>query len=139
MKLSTRSRYGTRLLMDMAHHYAEGPIHLSDIARRQGISVKYLEQIIIPLKKARLIKSVRGPKGGHLLARPPETITVAEVVSILEDGGVLVECARRPEICQRSTSCPTRNVWMEATQAFYEKLQSITLADLARLTPKAQD
>ncbi len=138
MKLSTRSRYGTRLLMDMARHYADGPIHLSDIARRQGISVKYLEQIIIPLKKAQLVRSVRGPKGGHLLARPPEAITVAEVVSILEDGLSVVDCALRPEVCERSPDCPTRHLWMEATQAFYEKLQHITLADLANhLNPEA--
>ncbi len=136
MKLSTRSRYGTRLLLDMALHYGNGPIHLSDIARRQGISVKYLEQIIIPLKKARLIKSVRGPKGGHLLARPPEDITVAEVVAILEDGITLVECTRRPETCQRAPSCPTRHLWTEATRAFYDKLNNITLKDLAHFTPE---
>lgn len=136
MKLSTRSRYGTRLLMDMARHYDNGPIHLSDIAHRQGISVKYLEQIIIPLKKARLVKSVRGPKGGHLLARPPEAITVAEVVEILENGGAVVECTRRPEICERSSTCPTRLLWLEATQAFYDKLKNITLADLAHLSSR---
>ena len=64
MKLSTKSRYGTRLMVDMAQHYKDGPIHLTNIAKRQGISVKYLEQIIIPLKRARYIQSVRGPKGG---------------------------------------------------------------------------
>ena len=71
MKLSTKSRYGTRLMLDMAQHYQDGPIHLANVAKRQGISVKYLEQIIIPLKKANYIQSVRGPKGGHILARPP--------------------------------------------------------------------
>ena len=71
MKLSTRSRYGTRLMLDMAQHYNEGPIQLGDIAKRQDVSVKYLEQIIISLKKARYIESVRGPKGGHILTRPP--------------------------------------------------------------------
>ena len=71
MKLSTKSRYGTRLMLDMAQHYQEGRIHLATIAKRQGISVKYLEQIIIPLKKANYIQSVRGPKGGHILAKPP--------------------------------------------------------------------
>ena len=71
MKLSAKSRYGTRLMLDMAQHYQEGPIHLATVAKRQGISVKYLEQIIIPLKKANYVKSVRGPKGGHTLAKPP--------------------------------------------------------------------
>ena len=95
MKLSTRSRYGTRLLLDIAQHYNQGPIQLGDIAGRQDISVKYLEQIIIPLKKAHLIETVRGPKGGHLLARPPEEITVAEVVALMEEGASLVECTER--------------------------------------------
>ena len=71
MKLSAKSRYGTRLMLDMAQHYQDGPIHLANVAKRQGISVKYLEQIIIPLKKANYIQSVRGPKGGHILAKPP--------------------------------------------------------------------
>jgi len=133
MKLSTRSRYGTRLLVDMARHYEQGPIHLSDIARRQGVSVKYLEQIIIPLKKAGLVQSVRGPKGGHRLARPPADITVADIVAILEDGLSLVTCTEQPEVCRRAPLCPTRLVWAEATRALMERLQRITLADLARL------
>lgn len=133
MKLSTRSRYGTRLLVDMARHYSQGPIHLSDIARRQGVSVKYLEQIIIPLKKAGLVQSIRGPKGGHQLARPPAEITVAEIVGVLEDGLNLVACTVRPEVCERAEVCPTRIVWAEATQAMLARLEGITLADLARL------
>ena len=84
MKLSTRSRYGTRLVLDMARHYQQGPIQLGAIARRQNISVKYLEQIIIPLKKSNYVTSVRGAKGGHLLAKAPEEITVGEIVSLLE-------------------------------------------------------
>jgi len=130
MKLSTRSRYGTRLLLDMAQHYNQGPIQLGEIARRQGISVKYLEQIIIPLKKARFIDTVRGPKGGHLLARPPAEITVAEIVTLLEDGVSLVECTERAEICGRADTCPTRPIWKEASQAMINALKSITLADL---------
>ena len=86
MKLSTRSRYGTRMLLDMAKHYNQGPVQLGDIAKRQNISMKYLEQIIIPLKRAHYVESVQGPKGGHLLAKPPEQITVAEIVTLLEEG-----------------------------------------------------
>ena len=132
MKLSTKSRYGTRLLLDMAQHYDRGPIHLTHIAQRQGISVKYLEQIIIPLKRANYIKSVRGPKGGHTLAKPPEEITIGEIVALLEDGTTLVECNERPEVCGRSDSCVTRLLWREASQAMFDKLQSITLADLLK-------
>jgi Rrf2 family protein len=104
MKLSTKSRYGTRLMLDMAQHYHDGPIHLAGVAKRQGISVKYLEQIIIPLKRANYILSVRGPKGGHTLARPPEKITVGEIV-----------------------------IWQEAAQAMFDKLHSVTLADVMNL------
>jgi len=131
MKLSTKSRYGTRMLVDMALHYNQGPIQLGDIAKRQNISVKYLEQIIIPLKKAHYIESVRGPKGGHSLAKPPEEITVAEIVALLEEGSSLVECADHAEVCERADFCPTRLVWKEAAQAMFDKLKSITLADLA--------
>ena len=130
MKLSTRSRYGTRLMLDMAEHYNDGPIHLMIIAQRQGISVKYLEQIIIPLKKAQYVKSVRGPKGGHALARPPEDITVGEIVALLEEGMSLVECSHDGDSCQRSPFCPTRHIWQEAARAMFAKLESITLADL---------
>lgn len=133
MKLSTRSRYGARLLLDMAQHYEQGPIHLGDIARRQEISVKYLEQIIIPLKKAHYVLSVRGPRGGHYLARPPEEITLGEIVALLEEGPSLVDCSNHAEACQRSRTCPTRLIWKEAAQAMFDKLDAITLADLARM------
>jgi Rrf2 family iron-sulfur cluster assembly transcriptional regulator len=132
MKLSTKSRYGTRLMVDMAQHYHDGPIHLAQVAGRQGISVKYLEQIVIPLKKAHYIKSVRGPKGGHTLAKPPEEITVGEIVALLEEGVSLVECSERDEYCSRSATCLTRHLWKEAAQAMFDKLHAITLADVIR-------
>ncbi len=132
MKLSTRSRYGTRLMLDMAQHYHDGPIHLSDIAKRQDVSVKYLEQIIIPLKKAGYIESLRGPKGGHILAKPPEEITVKEIVALLEEGTSLVECCDDATVCKRSDICPTRLLWKEASEAMFNRLQTITLADLVR-------
>lgn len=129
MKLSTRSRYGTRLLLDMARHFNEGPIQLGEIAKRQGVSLKYLEQIIIPLKKARYIESVRGPKGGHILARPPAEITVAEIVILLEDGFPLVECIENPSVCDRSPICSTRLLWKAVSEAMVVQMQ-VTLADL---------
>ncbi len=130
MKLSTRSRYGTRLMLDMAQHFNQGPIQLGDIAKRQDISVKYLEQIIIPLKKAHYVESVRGPKGGHILAKRPDEITVAEIVALMEEGASLTECTEHAEVCARADFCPTRLVWKEAAEAMFDKLQSITLADL---------
>jgi Rrf2 family protein len=133
MKLSAKSRYGTRLMVDMAQYYGDGPIHLAAVARRQGISVKYLEQIIIPLKKASYIQSVRGPKGGHQLAKPPEEITVGEIVAVLEAGTTLAECSDNDESCERSSTCLTRRVWKEAAQAMFDKLDSITLADVLKM------
>jgi len=117
-------------MLEMAERYHDGPINLMKIAQRQGISVKYLEQIIIPLKKAQYVKSIRGPKGGHVLAKPPEEITVGEIVALLEEGASLVECSHNATVCERSEICPTRHIWREAAQAMFEKLESITLADL---------
>ena len=132
MKLSTRSRYGTRLMLELVQHYPKGPLHLNTIALQQGISVKYLEQIIIPLKKADYIKSVRGPKGGHILAKPPAEITIGEIVALLEEGASLAECSFDPTVCERSSICQTRYIWQEAAQAMFDKLNSITLADLLK-------
>lgn len=132
MKLSTRSRYGTRLMLDMAQHYEQGPIQLGDIARRQGISLKYLEQIIIPLKKAKLVISVRGPKGGHHLAKSPKEITMAEIVELLEGSVSIIECVHNPESCDRSGVCLTRQIWTEASQVMYDKLESLTLWTLVQ-------
>ena len=116
------------MMLDLAQHYDEGPIQMGDIARRQDISVKYLEQLIIPLKKADLIKSVRGPKGGYMLARPPEEITIGEIVKVLEGGINLSDCIGNPDECNRSSSCLTRGIWEEATKAMYDRLNSITLS-----------
>lgn len=132
IKLSTKSRYGTRMLLDMAQRYNQGPIQLAEIAKRQDISVKYLEQIIIPLKKAHYVESMRGPKGGHILAKPPEEITVAEIVSLLEENASLVECTENAAVCKRADVCPTRLIWKEASEALFDRLRSITLADLVK-------
>ena len=132
MKLSTRSRYGTRMMLDLAQHYDDGPVQIGEIAKRQDISVKYLEQLIIPLKKANYIKSVRGPKGGHVLSKPPEEITVGEVVNVLEGGINLSDCIENPDICDRSETCLTRCIWETATRAMSQELNSITLSDMAK-------
>jgi Rrf2 family protein len=130
MRLSTRSRYGTRLMVDLAQHYDEGPVAINDIAKRQDISPKYLEQLIIPLKKMNHIKSVRGPKGGHMLARPPEKITVGEIVKTLEGETSLVYCIENPESCNRVAFCSTRDVWKTATEAMFNTLDAVTLLEL---------
>ncbi|MCF8110809.1 MAG: Rrf2 family transcriptional regulator [Desulfobacteraceae bacterium] len=129
MKLSTRSRYGARLMIDVARNYTHGPVHLRDVAEREGMSVKYLEQLIIPLKKNGYIKSIQGPKGGYMLARPPEEITFGEIIRTLEKSTILVECVEQPDTCERSKHCPTRNIWKQVARAIYDELETITLAD----------
>lgn len=130
MKLSTRSRYGTRMMLDLAQHYDEGPVQIRNVSKRENISVKYLEQLIIPLKKANFIKSVRGPKGGHMLAKPPEAITIGEIVRVLEGGINLSSCIENPEVCDRTSDCLTRGLWEETTKAMYKKLNSVTLSKM---------
>ena len=118
------------MIMDLAQHYGQGTIQLGEIANRQNISLKYLEQIIRPLKQAGFIKSYRGAKGGHVLSKPPEEVTVGEVVALLEGGKTLVNCDQEPEACKRVDTCVTRHIWQEAAAAMYERLSAITFADL---------
>ena len=132
MKLSTRSRYGTRMMLDLAKHFGDGPVQISEISKRENLSVKYLEQLIIPLKKAGFIKSVRGPKGGHMLNRDADRITVGDIVRILEGGIDLCNCVENPESCERKEYCLTRNIWEEATKAMVDKLDSVTLSAIIK-------
>jgi len=133
MKLSTKTRYGTRMILELAQNYGQGAIQLGEIANRQNISLKYLEQIIRPLKEADYINSFRGAKGGHVLSKPPEEITVGEIVAVLEGGDTLIHCDRDPEDCERVDSCLTRYLWMEAATAMFQRLSEITFADLITL------
>ena len=133
MKLSTKTRYGTRMILEMAQNYGQGALQLGEIASRQNISLKYLEQIIRPLKEAGYINSFRGAKGGHMLSKPPEEITVGEIVAVLEGGDTLIHCDNEPEDCERVDSCLTRYLWMEAAAAMFQRLSAITFADLIAL------
>lgn len=130
MKLSTRSRYGARILVDLARHDSKGPVQIGEISKRQNISVKYLEQLIRPLKQAKLVKSVRGPKGGHLLAENPQNISLGQIVRLFEGQSDLVECVSNPEKCRMADDCQVRLAWKDATRVLYEKLDSTTIADL---------
>jgi len=130
MKLSTRSRYGARILVDLARHKDQGPVQIGEISKRQDISVKYLEQLIRPLKQANLVTSVRGPKGGHLLAENPENISLGQVVRLFEGQTDLVECVSFPKKCPMSDDCQVRLAWRDATEILYEKLDATTIADL---------
>ena len=131
MKLSTRGRYGTRALLELALRQGEGPVLLRDIAQRQQISLPYLEHLITPLIAAGIIRSTRGARGGVLLARPPEEIRLSEVIQLLEGSIAPAECVNNPEACMRSEFCVTRDVWDELKKAMNGILESTTLQDLA--------
>ena len=130
MKMSTRARYGLRLMVDLAVKDGKGPILLKDVSRSQEISEKYLSQIIIPLKTAGLVKSFRGAHGGYTLQREPDKINLLEVVSALEGDLSLVECVTTPAACSRTDICVTQAVWGQVSRAIAETLARITLADL---------
>jgi Rrf2 family cysteine metabolism transcriptional repressor len=130
MKLSTRGRYGTRALLDLALHQEEEPVLLKDVAEREQISVRYLEHLITPLVAGGIVRTTRGAKGGVSLARPPEEIRLNEVIQLLEGSVAPVECVNSPGICSRSKSCVTRDIWGELKQAMDGILKSTTLQDL---------
>jgi len=130
MKLSTRGRYATRALLDLALHRDEEPTLLKDIAQRQEISLSYLEHLITPLIAAGIVRSTRGARGGVSLARSPEEIRLSEVIQLLEGSVAPVECVNNPEICSRSASCVTRDIWGELKKAIDGVLESTTLQDL---------
>ena len=130
MRLSTRGRYGTRLMVDLAQRYAHGPVPLAEIAKRQDLSAKYLEQLIILLKGAGLIRSVRGRSGGYMLARKPEKISVGEIVETLEGKLAVVDCVLEPDLCYRSLECPTRHIWLGMTDVLKKQLFSLSLMDV---------
>ncbi len=132
MKLSTKGRYGTRLMLDLTLHYKEGPILLKDIASRQDISEKYLWQLISLLKNARLVLSTRGSHGGYDLARSPEEITLKEIVLALEGPLGLVECVDESKVCNRTNACVMRDIWQEVSDNFLDTLSSFSLADIAK-------
>ena len=130
MKISTRGRYGTRMMLDLAAHHDQGPTPLREIAKRQDLSVKYLEQLVIPLKAAGYIRSVRGARGGYTLARKPDKISVGQIVKILEGGLSLVDCVEDPKVCEREKNCPTRDIWLRMSERLMEELSSLTLRDV---------
>ena len=139
MRLSTRGRYGTRLMVDLAQHYADGPIPLAAIAKRQDLSAKYLEQLIILLKGAGLIRSVRGRRGGYMLARKPEEISVGEIVETLEGKLSVVDCVLEPELCYRAIECPTRDIWVGMTEMIKQQLFSLSLGNILAKSTSVDD
>lgn len=132
MKVSTRGRYGLRILLDVALHQGQGPVALRDVSRRQAISHKYLWQVVNPLTAAGILRATRGSRGGYVLARAAEQISIRDIVNTLEGPIVVVGCLNDPKACDRSVSCTAREAWAEIEKKLNDAMSSITLKDLIR-------
>lgn len=130
MKISTRSRYAARALLDIALHDNERPVALKDIAARQEVSEQYLGHLIGPLKNAGLVKSVRGASGGFMLAKDPAVISIGQIVRVMEGSTALVECVNHADNCSRSNDCLMRLVWLKAKIALDEAFDTVNLSDM---------
>ncbi|MFH1914197.1 MAG: Rrf2 family transcriptional regulator [Pseudomonadota bacterium] len=130
MKLSARSRYAARLLLELAIREGEVPVCSADLAKGTGISAPFIEQIIRPLKQAGMVASVRGASGGHMLDRSPADITLGEIVRTMEGSANIATCLDCDTACERSDDCLTRTAWERASRAMERELDAITLADL---------
>jgi Rrf2 family cysteine metabolism transcriptional repressor len=130
LKLSTKVRYGTRAMLDLANNYGSGPVLLKDISRRQEISLKYLDRIFSSLKASGLVKTFRGAKGGFVLDNHPAKITLENIVESLEGPLNLVECLGNKDFCHRINSCVTRDIWCELSKAMEIVLRTTSLQDL---------
>ncbi|MEN6391896.1 MAG: Rrf2 family transcriptional regulator [Syntrophomonas sp.] len=134
MKLSTKGRYGLRAMVDIAQQQDAGPVAIHTIAQRQSLSSRYLEQLLIPLKQAGLVKSLRGAQGGYVLGRSAVKITVGDIIRVLEGPIAPVDCVNEinPDECMRAEHCVTRKVWTRLRDTMNEVLDSYTLEDLAQ-------
>ncbi len=132
MNISTKGRYGLMAMLDLAVHGQGEPVPLAQIAKRQHISDGYLEQLMIPLKAKRLVKSVRGAQGGYLLSRPPEEISVLDVISALEGDLAPVACvsSQEKDSCRRFEGCATREMWQAVQRSMTDTMASYSLKSL---------
>jgi len=139
MRLSTKGRYGTRAMLDVALHTDEGLVHLKHVAERQEISKKYLEHLVARLEADGLLRTVRGAGGGVALARPPSEVTILDILHTLEGSLAPVECVDRPEVCSRSVNCGARDLWTELGGVMTGSLRAVTLEDLCERQRKKDE
>jgi Rrf2 family protein len=130
MKLSTRSRYGVRLMIALAVAGGDKSVFLKDIATSEDISEKYLSLIVIPLRAAGLLRSIRGARGGYALAREPRDISLRDIVEAVEGETCLVNCVKDPDVCKRVSVCPARDTWTQLSNTIKEAMAAVTLAHL---------
>jgi len=131
MRLTTKGRYAVTAMMDLALHTEEGKVTLADIARNQDISLSYLEQLFAKLRKQGLVKGVRGPGGGYRLAREASLISIADIVTAVDERVDVTQCAGK-EDCQQGERCLSHDLWTELSQRVYEFLDGITLGELVQ-------
>jgi len=136
MKLSTKGRYGTRAMIDIALYNESGSTLLKDIASRQGISLKYLDHILSSLRKAGLIKNVRGKGGGYSLTRPAAKITLCDIIEAVEGSLSPVECVDNPDYCKKISSCSAHDVWVKVRESIEDVLRNTSLQSLTESQEK---
>ena len=139
MKLSSRTRYGMRAMLELALEFGNKPLQIKTISDREDISNKYLEQLIAMLKSTGLVRSIRGPRGGYMLAKPPSEIQIKDIFYTLEGPVTTAECLEHAEFCPRCTDCAPRQIWGEIQDAILNVLQSRTLQDLVDQSVQAKD
>jgi Rrf2 family protein len=131
VKVSTKGDYGVRALVELAHHYGEGPVQSAEIAARQEVPEPYLDQLLTTLRRAGFIRSVRGPQGGHALIREPKEVRLSEVMAALEGSLAPIACVDDPDACTKTGGCVQREVWERVRDATVEILSNVSIGDLA--------
>ncbi len=127
MKISTKGRYGVRILLDLARHENGTPRLIRDIAESQQISEKYISRLIIDLRRAGIVRSIRGAKGGFRLAKNPREVTLLDIIEVMEGPLSIVNCVRSPGKCPRNSSCATREIWDSLNSDIRESMRKVTL------------
>ncbi len=138
MQLSTKARYAVRAMIELANDYGKGPLQLKEIAKRQGISNKYLEQVMAPLRTRGIVYTQKGSRGGYFLAKPPEEVSLFEIIHGVEGSLAPVPCVDNANLCARADVCATRDLWGRLKQLVSRELESISLADLTVEQEKKQ-
>ena len=129
MKLSTKGRYGVKAMVELAIHYGDSPLSIKTISKRQGISEYYLEQLFSPLRKAKLINSIRGAQGGYILGREPKEIKVSDIMYVLEGPIEIADCIEGVA-CNNIDCCATRLLWTKIKNSIDEVMEGVTLQDI---------
>ncbi|HLY30659.1 MAG TPA: Rrf2 family transcriptional regulator [Ktedonobacterales bacterium] len=131
MRMTMKNDYGLRAMIELASRYGQGAVPSSEIARHQVIPEHFLDQLLITLRRGGLLKSQRGPQGGHSLARSPAQITMSDVINALDGSSPTMECVTEPKACQLVPGCAIREVWRQIDAYAQQLLSSVTLEQLA--------